>query len=284
MALDGGGVFNLEPGAWIEDSNGYYLNNSAVLAVGGALFMQQESKLILTDTVLDKNYVDYYPGGAAVYMDSGSELVMTSVTLEANVANQSDSVLPDDDALPEHPCTEAEAPAKVGGSGAHIYAKWRRAARSCDADADTEVPLGTKITMDNCTMQTGQSVAGGIYCDQCHLTIKNSRLTNNTATQFGGAAYISKGEDTQFSMENTTCDNNEAGIGGCIYFENRTLTTIPGHSVRDSGWTQSSGFPECTFHSNTATGYGPDYASDINEMVPIYQVTFRANREFSLLN
>jgi len=278
MALDGGGVFNLDPGALVEDTNGYYLNNSAVLAVGGALFMQQESKLTLRDTVMDQNKVDYYPGGAAIYMDSGSVLDMHSVTLESNEAAQKPALLPVDAALPT-PCVLPEAPAKVGGSGAHIYAKWRRAAPSCDAGADTVVPvLGTKITMDNCTMQTGISVAGGIYCDQCDLKIKNSRLTNNKADQFGGAAYITKGEDTKFSMENTTCDNNEAEIGGCIYFENRTLTDFPGHSVRDSGWTQSTGFPDCTFYSNTATGYGPDYASDINEMVPIYQVTFRANQ------
>jgi len=217
-------------------------------------------------------------------MDSGSEITLTRVNMSNNIAGQSLALAPDDPSLPS-PCIEPEAPAKIGGSGAHIYAKWRRPAPACGAAPGAEpAVLGTKIRIEDSDIENGESVAGGIYCDQCDLTIVDSRMTANTATQFGGVAYISKGTDTKFRMTNTSCTGNSAEIGGCLYFENRTLTTTKGHSIVDSGWQQTVAFPQCSFSGNKATGYGADYASDINEMVPIYQVTWRANQSVEECN
>eukprot|EP00656_Telonema_subtile_P056092 TRINITY_DN8882_c0_g2_i3.p1 TRINITY_DN8882_c0_g2~~TRINITY_DN8882_c0_g2_i3.p1 ORF type:complete len:1868 (+),score=407.84 TRINITY_DN8882_c0_g2_i3:232-5835(+) len=276
-AEQGGGAITLAPGATYSDSNSKFIENSVILAGGGGIKVLSDATVRLSGTQFTQNSATARPGGA-LETNAGSRSYLDGCIFDGNEVIRQSAANYHDPTIPSS-CVASTATSQEGGSGAHIYAHYTTPIAGCDANASAvQVVTGTVLNVTNSQFKNAKSVSGGIFCDSCDLRLYASSIHNNTASQFGGGVFVSKGEHTKFEMFDTVCQSNQAEIGGCIYYENRTLSTIKGHSIDDTGWSAATAFPRCNFTGNKALGYGPDYASDINEMVPVYQVTYRANR------
>ncbi|MBK8617324.1 MAG: InlB B-repeat-containing protein [Anaerolineales bacterium] len=129
-----------------------------------------------------------------------------------------------------------------------------------------EVSAGGNLTLDQLTVRNGRCAGacatdltrgGGIYNNGGALTIKNSVISNNSASGTGGGIYIGTGT---LNMLNSNISNNTAstagGIGsltGTVSVTNSTLSgnsaSAGGGAIRDSG---TLNVTNSTFSGNTA--------------------------------
>jgi parallel beta-helix repeat protein len=129
------------------------------------------------------------------------------------------------------------------------------------------VPL-ISVLRQSCTLNgnsaSGDGLAGGIYNDanggygMATLTLKNSTLSNNSASGGGG---VSNSTGT-LTMESCTLSNNSATSGGGIStnYGAATLTncTLSGNSASGDGGGISGAatLTNCTLSGNSASGHG----------------------------
>jgi len=116
----------------------------------------------------------------------------------------------------------------------------------------------------------GNTLGGGIYCDQSSPSLENVTITNNSASDSGGGIYCFYSSPT---FENVTICGNSANSGGGIYctiYSNLSFVnvTISGNSANNYGGgiysiESSSTLVNVTISDNSAD-YGGGFLCDSN--------------------
>jgi CSLREA domain-containing protein len=109
------------------------------------------------------------------------------------------------------------------------------------------VHYAASLTLVGVALVGGESEAGGAVLNEGALTIRQSALTKNSSTGFGGAIDSSTSA-TSTTIEGSTAEKNIASDGGVIRADGGTVTLI-GDRV----------------HDNTATAYGGVLAEEQEE-------------------
>ncbi|MCY2992804.1 MAG: right-handed parallel beta-helix repeat-containing protein, partial [Planctomycetota bacterium] len=132
-----------------------------------------------------------------------------------------------------------------------------------DADGRSRVfrVIARDVVLDSLTITGGYADSGaGIY-NSGTLTVRNSTLTDNAATNSGGGIYSYYGT---LSVTNSTLSDNSAGSGGGIYNASGTVVvtdaTLSDNSASSGGGIYASSgtvtVANSTLSGNSATSYG----------------------------
>jgi CSLREA domain-containing protein len=113
------------------------------------------------------------------------------------------------------------------GNGAESGSQFAGVGGAIHADGTTTI---LRSTISGNSAGYGGGLAGGWYFT---FTIRDSTISGNTATTYGGGIHMSSG--TSLKVINSTVANNTAGVGGGIYTEGAstsiTHSTIAGNSA-----------------------------------------------------
>ena len=238
-ALYGGGI-RVEKST-VELKNCKFKNNIAHKN-GGALYIDEKSTATLTDCQITgnqahdgagiansgtltlknckikSNTITENGGGAGIWSNGEATITKTEILQNANalhgggVTNHKNMTLTD--------CTVSANMASGMGGGVYIDAK----------DGNT--------VMENCTVTDNiGNTGGGITLYKGSLTVKKATLSNNNASEAGGALWANSGTTAGFTdaqMSNNTCKTN----GGCLNSHGKlslNRCTIDGCSADNSG-------------------------------------------------
>ncbi len=121
--------------------------------------------------------------------------------------------------------------------------------------------MNSNANLQNANIIGNTSTDGaGIYCDSSIMTVKNSIITENTATGKGGGIYC---KGSEIVLENTTISNNIANSGGGIYCYNSDV--------------EFSSYNRCNIFMNSNIvnkGYGLDISSQNCDIINVILDTF----------
>jgi len=128
--------------------------------------------------------------------------------------------------------------------------------------------------INECTLYKAKATNGGaIYCDNSSPNITNCKISNNFASQNGGAIYsINKSNPT--IVNSILCNNEASGTGGGIYSEtnfNLLNTNIVRNKATDGGGLYCNRnyfeMSNCVVWGNLATQYGNQYYYNYCEFI-----------------
>ncbi|PTY01672.1 hypothetical protein DB346_11615 [Verrucomicrobia bacterium LW23] len=146
-------------------------------------------------------------------------------------------------------------------------------------------------TLSNVVIESNQAAAGGgIYAEVPQLSISNSRIANNTATNdYGGGVRLASGVSTA-NFNNTTIFGNSAVVeGGGIYSQAADLTLVNstvstntaqrggGIFVADSAGSYNLGLRSSIVELNVATNRGSGIYAGQNSVTLIDNTQVRNN-------
>ena len=259
LAVDGDGnsIFQLDGiGSGTSTISGLTLTG-AYAEMGGAIgFYSDGGSLAVADAVITGNEAGDEGGGIGVdtYEGGFAPLVtITNTTISGNTANSggggvyfdandaSDSTLTVTGSL----ITGNEA---AGGEGGGLYTE------------DVSVEVFSSTISDN----TADGGGGGVYTDRGDVIVEFSTISGNTAVgdSGGGGMYFSGSESYGLTIRNSTLSGNSAtDYGGALYMDEGTAvienSTISGNTAYNAGGIWSYGYLtliQSTVTDNTATG------------------------------
>ncbi|MCB9009759.1 MAG: tandem-95 repeat protein [Ardenticatenaceae bacterium] len=147
------------------------------------------------------------------------------------------------------------------------------------------------FTVNQATLQHGEATNGGaIYNDGGTLTVTNSTISDNSASDNGGAIYTAGYYATLLTVSNSTFSGNSASnYGGAIYNARyATLTvsnsTFSGNSASDAGGAIYNAetyatltVSNSTFSGNSASKYGGAIYNVPDSTLTVSNSTFSGN-------
>ena len=193
---------------------------------GGALFVQGD--LRVGNCVFVNNTANI---GGAICTDGGS-LTMVNCTLTGNEGVTGGGVCAYSGDMALENCVFTENTAEYYGGGAYVYTGDLQVSGCTFTENETQygggvcayngaVTVADSIFTDNSAAYCG----GGLYTDQCTVTIATATMQNNDSNYgacvcvYGGALTVSGGSFT----------DNEAGFaGGALYGRENTVTVTGG--------------------------------------------------------
>jgi len=285
---DAGGVYLEEPQRTSVWDNATIIDNSATNGHGGACYYR-DVVLAVSDSSFKANSATENGGALSFYYflsaSSSNDVVFTNCSFTANTATNSGqhggAVYVGSGIANFNGCTFANNEAAGNGGAIYVYFSndpWLDGTcilRDCDVYGNQATDGGAVhrefrgavfTALDNTRIHdnTASSDGGGVSVatpngDISYLTIRDSSIYGNTATDFGGGIVTYD----VMTLENVVISNNTASVGGAIYGNEDEST---------STW------DNVTFVDNEATGNDGGGALHLRSMVVgINNSTFAGN-------
>ena len=211
----GGGILNFGTLA-LSDSS--FTGNSAVVG-GGGIYNWWGATATVSNTAFSRNRCTQggpYGSGGAIY---------TAATLSVTASRFADNDAPGGGAINSEgtggilsvtASSFTGNTARTGGAVAHAGTGQSSLVSHCTftrnrADAGGGLWVFTSLTVADCAFSDNQATVGGAIASSGLLDVVNSTLTNNAASQTGGAIDNSVGDLT---LVNSTVSGNTAGEDG----------------------------------------------------------------------
>jgi len=198
---------------------GSTITHNSAKGTGGGLNASKTTKLDLTNTTISNNTVT--SNGAGVWTDTAAlVLTITGCTMDGNTSGDTGGALytPAKTVTVTNSeianCTAAKA---AGG----IY-------QNQNSDGSSMTITGSRIT--GCKANNGSG--GGVWSNVRALSISDSEVSKNSATNTGGGIYFDTGNDTSralmsLTVSGCTLDSNTSNNnGGGIYTAAKTLNVV----------------------------------------------------------
>ncbi len=202
---NGGGAIQLRNGDTVSITGATFVGNTSG-GNGGAIGSDLNA-LTLGATTFTGN-VAGTEGGALFFFGMGSNLNVTGATFDGNTAGSGGGAIRTSDGTVNSIQSSDFSNNSADNAGAIL------------AEGEMEISM--------CDFVSNHAVygrGGAIWVDAAGntepATISNGEMTNNTATEAGGAAWFHGGESTVTSVE---FDGNSANQGGAILVEDHYLT------------------------------------------------------------
>ncbi|MDF1811583.1 MAG: cadherin domain-containing protein [Verrucomicrobiales bacterium] len=195
---DYGGAFYITGNATASFQDSFVNNNKATLADGGAFFIVS-SQVTLTNTEVKNNFSENSGGG--IFLDDSADLTVVGSDISDNIAQDNGGALyVRDDA------TLSVSTTHIDGNLAGYL-------------ADGSTPDGTGLR------------GGAIYAtNRSVITINESTLDQNEATQHGGAIYLQSEADITIN-QSTIAENVARGVGGGFHVNGSTTSLVINNST-----------------------------------------------------
>ncbi len=256
----GGGVYTSD-GSSLTITSSVFMGNAAS-GNGGGAFASGIDTVTVTNSPFSANSANNNGGGALLSIANNGSMSITASLFEMNTAGSSGGGL--DLAMSTSGTIELDMMTLTGneatGSGGGLRI----------------VTAGGQATISNSTFGSNTAVVdgGAIETLAQTLTIFNSTLEMNSASQGGAISFSSAGTSSLFISESTIGSNTAASNGGGVYVRKpfSTSSSQPVLRVTDS-----------MISSNTATAGGGIYVSgDENTGIEVVDSTISSNTASSI--
>ncbi len=256
--------------AVFSENESTYKNTDYNNSIGGGALFQNGGTLTVSGCTFNGNKTGYYGGaimasnaqvtinentiiensqgttGAALYFKGTTVADLTNIEITENTANSNGVVYINTGTLNMTNVTATKNKAYQGGV---VYSS----------------NINAKVKLTDCTITENTATNGGsIFFENATVTLSNSTLTQNIASNNGGVLYSSKGV---LIVENSNISSNNATSNGGAMYLNQTTTTLDNSGFNGNSSDSNGGaidavgakvtaINNCQFKNNTAKKHG----------------------------
>jgi hypothetical protein len=207
-AVIGGGIL-IGVGGQLTLDGSAVSNNNSINAVGGGLFLGENSVSVIRNSTIAGNQANGPGrGGGGIFVDVAASLTLTNSTVAANQALGGDPIIGDS-----------------AGGGILVWTNATLVARNSTISGNDApfgggiyVDTGGSVTLEDSTLSgnSAGSAGGGIWMRGNVLAIRNSTIAFNSADSHnaggtGGGIFITFG---QLTLESSIVADNAVGAAG----------------------------------------------------------------------
>ena len=217
----GGGLYLTGTSATVTLTNVTISDNSSSGADGGGIYSR--SPITIEGSVISGNTVPNTKSGAGIFLSgAAAALEMEGSTLSGHSGSSGSAIyaISSTAATPLLISNSTLSNNSAAANGGAIYL----------------VSLTNPAILDNVTLSSNSAVTGGgIFNNGTQLTISNSTMSNNSASQNGGGIFI-QGAGAVVNISGSTLSGNQGSSGGGLRIQgggtlSLTESTVSGNSA-----------------------------------------------------
>ena len=204
-----GGVIYVSNRAEVMVKDSTLTNNKA--SNGGVAYLAGKAKLTFKDSVLELNNAK---NGGAAYVSETAELMLNGATVTKNVASANGGAVYVLGAVLNADAAVEISQNTASANGGAVYVSIE-----VDEDDETDEGVAGAVTIDGAKLiQNTANHGGAVYSNRSNLTIKNGALIDqNTAVSNGGAVYLTASEVAVSGTTTQITNNVATNYGGAFY-------------------------------------------------------------------